>query len=74
MIRSAADVGAWVRSARKAAGKTLVETAALTGVGVRFLHELEHGKSTASLGKVLTVLHRLGLVLSIRPRGERPSP
>jgi transcriptional regulator with XRE-family HTH domain len=66
-----ADIGAWVKTMRKSSGVTLVEGAALTGVGVRFLQELEHGKATASLGKVLTVLHRMGLEVSIRPRGKR---
>lgn len=70
IVRTPADVGALVRRARKRSGRTLVETAALAGVGVRFLHELEHGKPTASLGKTLTVLHRLGLVVTITPRGE----
>jgi HTH-type transcriptional regulator/antitoxin HipB len=68
IIRSPKDIGAWVRRARKTSGKTLAEAAALTGVGVRFLHELEHGKATASLGKTLTVLERLGLVVEIHGR------
>ena len=38
------------------------------GVGVRFLHELEHGKATARLGKTLTVVQRLGLVVEISRR------
>ena len=71
IIRTPKDIGAWVRRARKASGKTLVEAAALTGVGVRFLHELEHGKQTASLGKTLLVLQRMGLVLAIRDRRAR---
>jgi hypothetical protein len=71
IIRSPADVGAWVRHARKRNGATLTNAAALSNVGVRFLLELEHGKSTASLGKVLQVLQRLGLELEIRPRRRR---
>ncbi len=67
-IRTPEDIGAWVRRQRKASGKTLAEAAALTGVGVRFLHELEHGKATASLGKTLTVLQRMGLVVEVRER------
>lgn len=67
-IRTTADIGAWVRWRRKASGKTLAEAAALVGVGVRFLHELEHGKETASLGKALLVLQRMGLVVEIHER------
>lgn len=71
IIKTPKEVGAWIRHVRKASGKTLAETAALTGVGIRFLHELEHGKATASLGKTLTVLQRMGLVVLVRPRGAR---
>jgi transcriptional regulator with XRE-family HTH domain len=71
IIRTPEDIGQWVRRARKASGKTLAEAAALTGVGVRFLHELEHGKQTASLGKTLLVLQRMGLVLAISERRVR---
>ena len=71
IVRTPADVGAWVHHARAASGVTLVDAAALSGVGVRFLHELEHGKATASLGKVLQVLKRMGLEIEIRPRGKR---
>lgn len=67
-IRTPEDIGAWIRRQRKASGKTLAEAAALIGVGVRFLHELEHGKATASLGKTLTVLQRMGLVVEVHER------
>jgi hypothetical protein len=50
---------------------TLVDGAALSGVGIRFLLELEHGKPTAALGKVLQVLSRMGLEIEIRPRRTR---
>ena len=43
------------------------------GVGVRFLLELEHGKSTASLGKALQVAERLGFEVWLIPRNQRPS-
>lgn len=47
----------------------LVEAAGLSGVGIRFLSELERGKPTAALGKALTVLERMGLELWVAPRG-----
>jgi transcriptional regulator with XRE-family HTH domain len=65
-----ADVGVWVRHVRKNHDLTLSEAAALCGVGIRFLMELEHGKSTASLGKVLQVLFRMGIVVNLRERRE----
>lgn len=71
IVREPSDVGAWVRYARKRDGVTLTDAAGLSGVGVRFLLELEHGKATASLGKTLQVLARMGLEIEIRPRRRR---
>lgn len=70
-IRDPVAIGVLIRNRRKESKATLTEAAGLAGVGVRFLHELEHGKSTASLGKVLQVLERVGLELWIVPRGKR---
>ena len=68
-ILSGQDIGHVVRATRKAQGATQAEFAALCGVGVRFLSELENGKSTAELGKVLLVIQNLGLEISLQPRG-----
>lgn len=68
-IVSAQDIGNIIRATRKAQGATQAEFAALCGVGVRFLSELENGKPTAELGKVLAVIQSLGLELSLQPRG-----
>lgn len=68
-ILSSQDVGYIVREARKQQGATQAEFAALCGVGVRFVSDLENGKTTAELGKVLSVIQCLGLELSLQPRG-----
>lgn len=68
-ICSTQDIGSIIRAARKAQGASQADLAALCGVGVRFLSELESGKPTAELGKVLTVIQSLGLELSLQPRG-----
>ncbi|MEN6360916.1 MAG: helix-turn-helix transcriptional regulator [Smithella sp.] len=65
---TAADIGAAIRKKRKEDGLTLAEAAALCGVGYRFLSDLENGKSTAQLGKVLQVLNALGLDVYIGSR------
>jgi len=62
------DMADIVRKARKNQGATQAEFASLCGVGVRFISELENGKPTVQLGKVLQVIKCLGLELSIRPR------
>jgi len=67
-IRSAADFGRIVRERRKRDGLTLVETAGLINVGVRFLSELENGKPTVRLDKLLRVLDALGIELRAADR------
>lgn len=59
------DIGEIIRKTRKAQGLRQPELAAASGVGLRFLVELERGKPTAQLGKVLDVLSALGCTLSI---------
>ena len=56
-------LGQLIRQARKAQKLTQVELAGVAGVGERFIGELEHGKSTASLGKALHVCKILGIQL-----------
>jgi len=65
---TAADIGTAVRKKRKEDGLTLAEAAALCGVGYRFMSELENGKETVQVGKVLKVLAGLGLDMTIEPR------
>ena len=59
------DIGKIIRETRKAQGLRQPELAAASGVGLRFLVELERGKETAHLGKTLDVLSALGCALSI---------
>lgn len=49
------------------------DAAGISGVGVRFLSELERGKPTVELGRALRVLGRLGLEVWILPRGSQVS-
>ena len=66
----AGTIGALVRERRKAAKMTQAQAAGLASVGTRFLSELERGKETVELDKVLLVLRRLGFELVIAPRGS----
>ena len=63
------SLGDVVRQHRKLQGATQVEFASLCGGGVRFISDLENGKPTIQMGKVLQVLHSLGLELALKPRG-----
>jgi HTH-type transcriptional regulator / antitoxin HipB len=67
-IADVGQIGAAIRLKRRAIGMRQAELAGLAGVGARFLSEIENGKPSAQIGRVLQVLRRLGLDLSIRPR------
>lgn len=65
-----AAIGNTIRDERKALGLRQDELAAASGVGLRFLVELERGKPTVQMGKVLDVLAALGCELQIlKPDG-----
>jgi HTH-type transcriptional regulator/antitoxin HipB len=72
-IFTAIDFGRAIRHRRKELKATQALAAGLSGVGQRFLSELERGKPTIELGKALWVAQRLGLDFVIEPRGVRPS-
>ena len=63
-----ADIGVAIRKKRKADGLTLADAAGLCGVGYRFMSDLENGKETVQVGKVLKVLTALGLEMTIATR------
>jgi y4mF family transcriptional regulator len=67
-MATASTIGEAVRRARKGVGLRQDELAAAAGVGLRFLVELERGKPTVQLGKVLLVLAAVGLDAQIVPR------
>jgi len=69
-IASAVDVGKVVSGRRKAQGLTQAELAGLGRVGLRFVGDLERGKETVQLDKVMQVLDLLGLDLIIVERGS----
>ncbi|MCM2297127.1 helix-turn-helix transcriptional regulator [Rhodoferax sp.] len=60
LIDSPETLGTTVQAARKRLGLTQPQLALAAGVGVRFVVELEAGKPTLRLEKVLSVLHALG--------------
>ena len=68
-IVSVTGLGAAIRQKRRAMGVRQDELARMSGVGVRFLSELERGKATCEVGKILQVMERLGLTLWLAPRG-----
>jgi HTH-type transcriptional regulator/antitoxin HipB len=68
-IKSVVDLGRVVQQTRKGQTLTQVDIAGLAQTGNRFLVDLENGKETIQLGKVLKVLELLGLELVVRKKG-----
>ena len=53
-------IAAFIKEKRKAAGLTQEEFAARSGLGLRFIRELEQGKETVRLDKVNQALAMFG--------------
>jgi HTH-type transcriptional regulator / antitoxin HipB len=62
-ISSAKELGLLVRMARKNAKLTQADLAAASGLGERFIRELEKGKPTCQLEKALLITQMLGIQL-----------
>lgn len=62
------SLGALIRAERKSQGLTQEQLAALSGVGIRFVRELEAGKESCRLGLTLTVMKTLGLRVNVASR------
>lgn len=60
-IKDSNHLGVIVRDTRKEQQLTQQELAAAAGVGVRFVVDLEKGKSSCQIAKVLQVLQMLGI-------------
>ena len=54
-------IAAFIRESRKAAGLTQEEFAMRSGLGLRFVHDLEQGKKTVRLDKVNQALAMFGM-------------
>jgi y4mF family transcriptional regulator len=65
MKYSPAQIGQVVKKARNTLGVTQKDLALTSGTGLRFIIELEQGKTTCQIGKVLTVLHTLGITMQL---------
>ena len=69
-------LGSFIRTKRKEAGLTQEEFAVRSGLGLRFIHELESGKKTVRLDKVNQALAMFGMEAVPgrieRTEGDRP--
>jgi HTH-type transcriptional regulator/antitoxin HipB len=67
MAHTAQEIGKLIRESRKRLDVTQKDLALTSGTGLRFIIELEKGKETCQIGKVLTVLQTLGIKLTLTP-------
>jgi y4mF family transcriptional regulator len=66
-ITDSKSLGSAVRNARRAFGVTQDQLALTSGTNRRFIIELEQGKPTAQIGKMLQVLRTLGISIALTP-------
>lgn len=71
-ITDTKSLGHLIRRERKAQRLTQEQLAGLTGVGVRFVRELEAGKDSCQIGRALKVAEALGLAVSVGSREGAP--
>ncbi len=69
-LQTATEIGALIRRTRKEQHVSQTVLAGLASVGTRFISDLENGKGTIQVQKLLDVLNALGLGLYIFNRWE----
>ena len=67
-INDAADFGRVLRARRKELGYTQKTLSEFTGFSVSFLSDMENGKPTTEIGKVLYLAGMLGLDICLEVR------
>lgn len=70
-IRSSVELGAVIREQRKRLALKQIDLAGLGNTGNRFIVDLENGKPTVQLQKVLDLMDLLGLELVVRSKASR---
>jgi len=71
-VRSTHELGNLIRATRKAQSLTQKEIAGLGSTGNRVIVDIENGKPTVQLQKVLHLMDLLGLELVVRRKGVAP--
>lgn len=71
VVRSAADVGKLVREQRHELSLRQIDLAGIGNTGNRLIVDIEKGKPTVQLQKVLDLLDLLGLELIVRQKTSR---
>ena len=69
-ISNMKELGRAIRDRRRELGYTQAFLADYAGVSASFLSELENGKETIQIGKMMEVISLLGMDICVRRRGE----
>ena len=59
------EIGLIIQKNRKSQGMTQPQLAMVCGTGIRFIVDIEAGKETCQIGKVLMVLQMLGISITL---------
>ncbi len=70
-IRSSVELGAVIREQRKWLALKQLDLAGLGNTGNRFIVDVENGKPTVQLQKVLDLMDLLGLEVVVRTKASR---
>lgn len=70
-ISNMAELGKLIKTIRKSQNLTQADLACAANVGVRFIVDLENGKETAQVGKVLKICQMLGMKINIEYLGVK---
>ncbi len=65
-ITDTKKLGEYIKKLRKAQQLTQADLAIAANVGVRFLVDLENGKKTAQIGKIIDVCNALGIAIEMQ--------
>lgn len=69
------EIGRTIRQERKSQGLTQAELAMTANTASRFISELENGKTTCQIGKVLKVIACLGIKVELKaPSQPKATP
>jgi HTH-type transcriptional regulator / antitoxin HipB len=66
-VKYSEALGRFIRNTRKSIGATQKDLALTSGTGLRFIIDLEKGKPTCQMGKVLNILQNLGVKVDLIP-------
>ena len=70
-ITDTKNLGVYIKNIRKAQHLNQADLAIAANVGVRFIVNLENGKDTAQIGKVINVCRALGIIIDVKSPNEK---